>query len=367
MILLVLICISAIGTSVGTVETPPNVEPTKVLNCLKDIFQIDIDKYVATLTKSSTRPWNNVDLTVGQYELVYSDYDNSVGSSSLTVTFNFWNSELVVCSLYRTDYDDGIIHYIQKPDSDLRKTAAGVLQRYQTHTQDEQITQMIDLLNSADLTNGYTKTNKNLQLTVTVNERATYLMWSNAVNGAGYGRLNLGFKNGELMEFSDDRAFYALGSDTVNISEEQAVNIALEQAAGLSYTVEGEVISGFNIVEEHIQVQSSTMARPSESLLVRYPVWIVDLPLADIYPGMVSFIRVILWADTGDVISVQPLGAGFPNDVTDDLTTGSSSLPDSDLNSNSNNIPLAVYIAGACIAIIIPIAIVAVVIKRKNK
>jgi hypothetical protein len=261
-----------------------------------------------------------------------------------------------------------IIHYIQKPDSDLRKTATEILQRYQTYTKDEQITQMINLLKTAELTNGYTKTNNNLQLSVQIfDENRYYLVFSNTVNGADYSKLTLSFKNGELTSFLDDRAFYVLGSDVVNVSEQQAISIALEQAADFSYKVGDEEISGFDIVNEYIRVQPSRLSRQSESSLVKYPIWIVELPLADVYPGMVSVISVMLWADTGEVISIRPLGAGFPNTYVDDSTHSAASLQDSSLSSDSNNIPLAVYLAGACIAIIIPIAIVAVVFKRRNK
>ncbi|MCL2291808.1 MAG: hypothetical protein FWC30_01885 [Candidatus Bathyarchaeota archaeon] len=373
-ILAILLCTSSIGTVVNAfeipekIETPKDVDPAKVLSFLRDIFQINIDKYDITLMPLSTIRWNDVAATEGQYYLVYSDYDNNEGSSSLKVNFSFWNSELVGCDIQRTNYDDGIIHYTQKQDGDVRKTVTGFLQRYQAHTKDEQIIQMINLLNIADLINGYTKTNNNLQFKVQIfDENRYYLVWSNTVNGADYSKLTLSFKNGELANFFDDRAFYVLGSDVVNVSKEQAISIALEHAASLSYTVDGEVISGFNIVNEQIRIQPSRLSRPAESLLVKYPIWIVELPLADIYPGMVSVISVMLWADTGEVISVQPLGAGFPNDSMDDSADGSSSLPDSGLSSDDNNIPLTVYLAGACIAIIIPIAIVIVVFKRRNK
>ncbi|MCL2135756.1 MAG: hypothetical protein FWH37_09495 [Candidatus Bathyarchaeota archaeon] len=364
-VLVLLLYTSAVGMSANAVEIPDNVDPTKVINFLKDIFQIDTDKYDTILLKSSTRPWNDVAQTVGQYGLMYSDYDNGADSSALTVTFNFWNSELIDCSLQRTNYDDGIIHYTQKPENDLRKHITGVLQRYQTHTKDEQITQMINLLKTADLKDGYTNANDNLQLTIQVVNKNTYLTWSNTVNGVSYSRLNLRFTNGELTGFRDDRAFYSLGSDVVKISEEQAISVALEQAASLSYTYDDEVITGFDIVKEQILVQASAMARSSESLLVRYPIWIVDLPLSDVYPGMVSFIRVMLWADTGEVISVQPLGAGFPNDY-DNLTQISSSFQDGE-SSSGNSTPLVVYFVGACLVIIISIALIVIVLKRRNK
>ena len=368
-VLLILLCTSTIGSIVNAaVEMPKDVDTTKVLSFLRDIFQIDTAKYDATLLSASTRPWNDVAYTTGQYDLRYSDYDNYVvGSCSLTVDFGFWDSAFVDCSLYPAP-NDGVIHYVQKPDGDLRKTATGVLQRYQTHTKDEQITQMINLLKTADFINGFTKTTDNLQLSVTVNDYATYLRWSNTINGASYSSLGLGFRNGELMDFSDDRAFYVLGSSVVSVSREQAIGVALEQAGGFSYRVGDEVVSGFDVVSEYIQVQSSTLPRSSESLLVRYPIWIVDLPLNQMYPGMISVIRVMLWADTGEVISVQPLGAGFPNTYLDDSAHGSSSsLQDSGLSYSSNDALFILYLVGICIAIIIPIAIIAVVLKRRNK
>jgi len=77
----------------------------------------------------------------------------------------------------------------------------------------------------------------------------------------------------------------------------------------------------------------------------------------------------MLWADTGEVISVQPLGGGFPNTFMDDSAHGSSSssLQDSGLSSSSNDAPFILYLVGICIAIILPVAIFIVVIKRRNK
>ena len=45
---------------------------------------------------------------------------------------------------------------------------------------------------------------------------------------------------------------------------------------------------------------------------MKYPCWIVDLPLGEFYAGGVSYIEVMLWADSGEVISVEALGGGFP-------------------------------------------------------
>ncbi|MCL2642414.1 MAG: hypothetical protein FWD52_02710 [Candidatus Bathyarchaeota archaeon] len=375
-VLLVLLCNSFIGVSVGAVETFEDVDSIKVLNFIRDIFQVDIDKYDVTLSRLSTRPLDVGVVTSGYYNLVYSDSDNSgVGSSVLTVGFTLWDSELVACDFRRTNFDDTVIHYIQKPENNLCKTAIGVLQRYQTYAKDKQIPQMVNLLKTADLTNDCIKTNNNLQLTVTVSDRSSVLWndvrvtlrWSNTVNGADYSRLTLTFKNGELIGFGDDRAFYVLGSGVVKISEKQAVNIVLEQMAGLSYTVDDEVVSGFNIINERIQTQPSVYSLPSESFLVKYPIWIVDLPLADIYPGTVSSIRVLLWADTGEIISGKALGSTTHHIFSYDLIHEVSPLQDSGLNSDSRNTLLVVYFVGVCLAIMICIVMVVVVFKRRSE
>ena len=95
-----------------------------------------------------------------------------------------------------------------------------------------------------------------------------------------------------------------------------------------------------------------------------YPCWIVDLPLRTIYPGSVSYIEVMIWADTGEVISCNALGYGFPGESPYPTPTLSA---ENNQVTNTDGVPLAVYISGACIAIVIPIAIAVITLKRRSK
>ncbi|MDR0493927.1 MAG: hypothetical protein LBH74_09900 [Nitrososphaerota archaeon] len=342
-------------------ETPKGVDTTKVLDFLKNVVQLDIDKYETHLTSVSSETWTGgITLTRGKYTL---DATGLGGHSYLEVLFFFWDNELTYCASY--ELSQGPALYLQEPERDLHKAASGFLQRYQTYTNDKQITQMINLLNAVDISTNNTKTDDTLQLTVKINDKNTYLTWGNVVNGIDYSRLGLTFEDGDFSYFGDDRAFYSLGSNVIEISEEQAVSIALECADGFSYLYFDEEISGFDIVHEHIRVLPGVQPRASEDPLVWYPCWVVDLPLSKIYPGSIYYIKVLLWADTGEVINVTPLGYGASDDYPIDDHAPPSATQDN--NPASTNMTTVVYIVSVCIAIIISIAITTVVLKRRKK
>jgi hypothetical protein len=359
-VLLILLASSSFGLSAYAAEIPADVDPAKTLDFLKDVIQLDTEKYTATLTAGSSMPYTGgTTMTSGQYVLESAGSD---GYSLLTVTFNLWDKTLFTCSYYENS--DGVTFYLKEPEQDLRKAASGILQRYQTYTGDKQVSKMIGLLEGIDLSSDTTKTDGTLQLTVEIIDDSTYLTWGNTVNGADYSRLILQFENNEFSAFLDDRAVYSLGSSEVTISKEQAVNIALEQLTSYTYKYGDEEISNFAVVKEQILLQPNFLPKQADNPLIQYPCWIVDLPLSEMYPGSVSLIRVMLWADTGDVISVTPLGYGSPDDYPTDNQIPPPTAKDS--NSVPGNIP-TVYIIGACIAIIIPIAITAIVLKRRKK
>jgi hypothetical protein len=99
-----------------------------------------------------------------------------------------------------------------------------------------------------------------------------------------------------------------------------------------------------------------------------YPIWVVDLPLNDVYPGMVSFIRVRLWADTGEVINIQPLGSGGTFNESADNSHQLYPIASQNNGIDSKNSSLlTIYITTTCLATVIPIAIVAMVFKRRTK
>jgi hypothetical protein len=167
--------------------------------------------------------------------------------------------------------------------------------------------------------------------------------------------LDLTFRNGLLIGMLDQRAVYAIGDTSVNISKEQAVAIAMKYIQNYSYTVPRKVeISGFNVTEERTVTQLAPVLRESDTL---YPSWNVMLYLNQTYPGSVYALSVNLWADSGEVWGCyNQAGSG----VIDNTTTPESSDPST--TSNTFNWEIALTIA-----VIISVPLIAAVIKGKRK
>ena len=151
----------------------------------------------------------------------------------------------------------------------------------------------------------------------------------------------------------------------MNISQEEALDIALKRVESFTYTYKGKniTITSSNIVKEDSLLYFSFLNRTKRFEV--YPIWIVDLPLDDLYPGDIAFIKVMLWADSGEVIRAEALGYGFPYDPSStplpENTQPESTEPD------NNVTPPAAYIAAACVTILISIAAAAVVLKKRSR
>jgi len=350
--------------SVAYAEEEITVDTKEVLVFLKDVFQVDVEKYEVTLVTSGTEYWpelGGIAQTTGEYML---DSTGQGGTSLLTVIFTFWDEELIGCRLY--EESQGPTLYSEQAEGDLIGAASGFLQRYKTRTKDEQLTQMSSLMDTVEVVSNITKTIDTLSLSIAVDDYRTSFTWSNtisetALDGAGYSRLNLGFQSGHLSDFKDDRNFYTLGSSEVNISQEEAVNIALKGVENYSYMFDGEEITDFNVSSNLILSRPHFLNKTSDPMEL-YPCWRIELGLDTYYPGGVASIEVWLWADSGDAFLYQAKSyGGF---MPDPSTTPST---DSTKSDNSGTVPPAVYIAVACVAFAVPIAVVAIAIKRRKK
>jgi hypothetical protein len=342
------------------------IDTGKVLNFLRDVVELDMAKYNAILVTKATNYWpmlSGVAQTTGQYSLDSTGFVDSTGecgTSVLTVTFSFWDNKLISFDIYENSQGPPL--YSKQPATDLTDAASNFLQRYQTYTGDTQLSQMSNLLDTVDVTSNTTKTAAdNLKLEVYVENDHTLFTWCNTLNGAGYSRLRLEFDNWGFSEFYDDRSFYKLGSSEVNISQEEAVSIALKSVEPYQYTNKNGT-ANFNIVEENIRSRFLFLNRTDHFVI--YPCWVVDLPLGEFYAGGVSYIEVMLWADSGEVISIETLGGGYPYEEPSSTPTPSTENTQLD---NNGAVPSEMYIVAACVAIAILIAVVAVVLKKRSK
>jgi hypothetical protein len=358
-ILALLIASSSLEFStVFAIESPADTGQALVF--LKDVVGIDVEKYEVTLTSSSVQDYTNADnpignlgyiQTSGMYELACWDTATET-YSALKVMFSFANTTLRLCSLEELS---GQPWYSRPLPPNTLEATTLLLERYETLSGDTELTSMKNMLTTVDVTKNSTKIDGNLKLEVTATSDYTSLSWIQSQNGVDYGVLTLEFKNDVFLTFFDSRSYCKVGSAEVNILKEQAIDMAMNEANGFSYTYNGKLVDNLTIVESQIRAELKANARDNPTLF--YPCWIVDLPLNDVYPGSVYFIEVKIWADNGQIISCKTMGYGgtLPSDgsSSDSNTDGSASTVETD---ESFEPPWLTYIAVA-----VSVAVVAVV------
>ena len=266
---------------------------------------LDISKYQSTLEgiiHDNPSELGNIDQLTGKYILKSEE-------SKLEVLFKIRNNTLTWCLV---DVLEGFPHLTRSSSTELTGNANEFLSRYQIFTGDSGIEDYKSLLNHIDLTKNETKTNENLKCITLINPLTSTIEWRQTINGADYSGLSISFKENVFHAFKDDRSYYSIGSAEINISEDQAINIALEQTNSISWKIGTEEVNNFDVVEERINTKLLTRSR---DVLNLYPYWALILPLDDIYPGLVYAIQVTIWADTAELIDINALSYGGPISV----------------------------------------------------
>ncbi len=357
----------------ATGESPA--DSMRVLAFLREVVGLDVDTYEVSLRTQAVRNYSDVSImgdigyveTSGSYTMQYwNTTDNSY--SLLHSNFKFADETLVLCSLA---VDSGKPLFCEPLPADPAAAASTFIQRYHAFSNDDELSAMQNLLLNVDGTKNLTKTVDNLQVEVSVTS-VTSFQWRHIYNNVEYPGLGVTFRDGMFYSFGDDRSIYTIGETAVNISEEQAKNIALNQAAFYSYSYDGRMIDNFSIVENQILTELRTKSRYTVNEL--YPFYSVYLPLSEQYPGHVSVIRVELWADTGEVISCQTLNYGgsvtnpdsspTPPPTTKDPT---ATTPVSGQTQEKEDQPSNSYLIPAITAISIAALIVILTVIKKKR
>jgi hypothetical protein len=255
--------------------------------------------------------------------------------------------------------------------------AKGILERYQTFIADSSVKEMLDLLNTVDAVRNITVQTETSRLEITITAPYTIFCWKHTFNGCDYNEIEFVFKGGERFTFSDHHSRHKMGSTNVNISEEQAIEMAIEYVKNYSYTVrrgsEGNVtyvqIGNFNITREGTFAQ----LLPGERNKCLYPVWRVSVALGNVYPGNVYAIGVDIWADTAKVANTALRSFGGPppaNPSTGNPTTESSPSPEQSNGTPPNSIALptdmgtlSIAVAATCVA---AIAAATLILKKRR-
>jgi hypothetical protein len=280
--------------------------------------------------------------------------------STIDVICTIQNNAVSMAQIYVVS---GKAHSDQAYDNVIG-AAKGFLQNYQTHSAQDSA-KMINMLskiksveNAITVLDDIKLTVSHEDLTGTVFGDSVDFSWIQTIYECEYPLITVSFRDGVLSNFNDRRVVSTIGDTSVNVSENEAIQIALNSAKSYSYHMsEDWVVSDFEVVEAKIEATLHPLAKESNVL---YPVWTVTLPLNGVYPGSVTELLVEVWAGTGEVhlINYQAYGGATLFD------NGYILAPESTIPSNSGTFALIAVALTAILAVAITITIIE---KKRNK
>ncbi|MCW8802171.1 MAG: winged helix-turn-helix domain-containing protein [Candidatus Bathyarchaeota archaeon] len=269
-----------------------------VVNFLQDVIQLDMTKYNAELERHTVGYREDLGGTVEEY-LTYrlTSFENE-----LSIDFRFRNQ---VLSRYYLTVIEGSPIYSVPQSTNLVEFSQGLLQRYQNYAGGSYLDEMRNMLASVTQVENTEKIEDDLKLSITTEGNDAEIRWAKTTNGIDYQAKGviLTFDDGILESLTDGWLLFNVGSTEVNISEQEAIQLALQHAKEYSWIAEGMEITDFVVIEQPVSVNLWPHIRDEPLDLIPY--WYVVFKLDKVYPGNVNSIGVGLWADTGKVSGYQ--------------------------------------------------------------
>ncbi|MCW4030805.1 MAG: winged helix-turn-helix domain-containing protein [Candidatus Bathyarchaeota archaeon] len=275
--------------------------PDRVLAFLRNVVYLDMTKYYSTLESNTVEyrsDWGGIIEEISKYSLTYE-------GSKVDVTFRFRNTTLSSYYLYVIE---GTPYYSQLQPNNIIEAAENLIERYQTYSGASHLESMKNILKTVEEVGELERTSGNLKLIISTeanNIKIQFVYTSNDIDFQAKSLVLIFDEYGFLKSLSDDWSLYKVDSTEVNISMEEAINIAIDYASNYSWIANGEVINGFTLVTE--SASARLWPHPREEPLALIPYWYVTIYLDRIYPDRVDRLAVGVWADTGEVSICQTL------------------------------------------------------------
>ncbi len=276
----------------------------RVVNFLENVIQLDTTKYHATLERNTVE-YRSVLGGITEEVLTYRLISDE---SELVIDFRFRTQTL---SRYRLDVIEGTLIYAHPQPTNVLDLTDDLLQRYQNYAGVSYLETMRNMLRTVNETKAMEKTVGDIKLAILTEGNDVEIQWVHTADGIDYQSkgVSFSFDNGGLEMLADGWFLFRVGSTEINVSEEEAINIALEYLEGFSWntTQDGMLVevTDFVILQEPRIVRLLPHSR--EEPLELIPYWYITFHLNKIYPGNINSIGVGVWADTGEVRDCQLL------------------------------------------------------------
>ena len=284
----------------------------KVLNALRDILGIDVDKYTINVTSYRAAPAIGFEKDYKGEELMGMTLDSK--ESKLSVAAFYLSNQLRYVYTSITEGSSSTVHYINKLSDDPLVAAREVLSRLQAFTDNSDIVDMQRIIEPAktirDLEN---KTVGDIRCTAYFDRNPKIgpspvleLYFMNAYGGAETPQsISLHFEpDGYFMGFTDCWNLYFIDDGDMIITREQAIVIAWEQASGAAG------LAGIDFPSDRPVITELRMGTRGDGLVL-YPYWFVEAPLVLSSDLSFNAWQLSIWADTGEVISSHPTAGGY--------------------------------------------------------
>jgi hypothetical protein len=324
-ILFLIVTIGVGGSSVCNGANPEYSEltaPEKVLIILEEVVGLDMAKYSTELDFYAQAPFLYFDV-LPQEDVKYILEANE---SKLEVICAFADQKLRSLSIY---INDGLPITTQPATIPL-EMAKDFLDKYPAYSEASYYSTMRSMLDNVEANKNTTKAVGDIKLEVTVTANRTDFRWKYCFNGveAASKCVVLNFKDGFLKYFIDTWSLYTIGSTDLIVSEEEAIEIAMNAAEAYSWNVSmgGDnppvTVTEFNIMgvfETELSLGNYPTKDESRggNPLTLYPGWRVKLYFDKLYPGNVYGLSIGIWADTEKVNDISTLMSmlGYPDDI----------------------------------------------------
>ena len=277
----------------------------KSLTFLNKVFKLDTAKYTTDVYIPEAVV-SNVDKS---FNLILSSNESLV-----SVSCDFRDNEIVWCTLYPVR---GQPIYTTEPVVDVLSDAKGVLAELAAFSPKSYLPTIQEMLNSATSLNTASISNTEITQLARITENSIILSWEPYSYGLSYepNQLGLLYADGRLNLVYNSFGMFTMGFSEVAVSEQEAIRLAIEHVKAFSWAQDGESVSDVTVLEHLINTKLALTCRDDNKL---YPYWEVRLGLDKMYLGGVTGFQVMMWADTGELLHITPIGTyAGPGDMAD--------------------------------------------------
>ena len=295
------------GLSVLSVDQPD--AQAKAMDFMENVLPLELSKYNVTLEREAS-----VELPMAWADY----YKQRINLRYLLVPLNNFESSSNLKIFFEVE-DGIIIHYhiqahnqgvaINPRYNNLFDAVKVFLERYQTHTKIDS-RNLILMLNNVDITKDCTLSAENIKLTIIKdNDKSTVFTWTYADSGFDYASLSVTFNEyGFILSVNDNRALFTMGDTSINVSEKQAISIALDFLRSYSYEMaDGSVVKDLTVKSDNIIVSLNTLSF-REFYYERRLAYTVNMFFDKPSPGQVYGVMVVISASNGEIVTHGHLG-----------------------------------------------------------